>query len=62
MNNGGRYLITDVVVGGVSMKVTQRDEFAAIIQRNGGRPEALLAALRQQLGQGSYYGSSIPRR
>ncbi len=62
MNNGGRYLITDVSVGGVSMKVTHRDEFAAIIQRNGGRPEALLAALRQQLGQGSYYGSSIPRR
>jgi phospholipid transport system substrate-binding protein len=59
-NNGGRYLVTDVNVGGVSMKVTQRDEFAAIIQRNGGRPEALLAALRQQLGQGT--GSSNPRR
>ena len=59
INRGGRYLVTDVVVGGVSMKVTQRQEFASIIQRNGGRPEALLAALRQQIGQGT--GSSYRR-
>lgn len=60
INNGGRPLVTDVNVDGVSMKITQRSEFASIIQRNGGRPEALLAALRQQLGQtGS--GTSAPR-
>src|SRR5690349_2296446 len=47
----GRLLITDVYVDGVSMRVTHRQEFAAIIQRNGGRPDALLPALRQQLGQ-----------
>lgn len=47
VNQAGRYLVTDVVVGGVSMKVSLRDEFATIIQRNGGRPEALLAVLRQ---------------
>jgi hypothetical protein len=29
--------------------VTQRDEFASVIQRNGGRVEALLAQLRQKL-------------
>ena len=45
----GPYKITDVYVGGVSMKVTQRDEFAAVIQRNGGRVEALIAQLRQKL-------------
>src|SRR5712692_3976832 len=45
----GRYKITDVYVGGVSMKVTQRDEFASVIQRNGGRVEALIAQLRQKL-------------
>ena len=61
MGQGGRYKVTDVVVDGVSMKATQRSEFASIIQRNGGRPEALLAAMRQQLGQGSY-GSSHPQR
>ncbi len=31
------------------MKVTQRDEFASVIQRNGGRVEALIAQLRQKL-------------
>ena len=46
---GGPFKITDVYVGGVSMKVTQRDEFASVIQRNGGRVEALIAQLRQKL-------------
>lgn len=50
-NSGGRPLVTDVVVDGVSMKVTQRGEFASIIQRNGGNPQALLAVLRQQLAE-----------
>jgi len=50
VNDGGRLKITDVYVGGVSMKVTERDEFGAIIQRNGGRIEPLLAALRQKVG------------
>jgi len=45
----GPYKITDVYVAGVSMKVTQRDEFASVIQRNGGRVEALIAQLRQKL-------------
>jgi phospholipid transport system substrate-binding protein len=49
INLGGQWKITDVYVGGVSMKVTQRDEFASIIQRNGGRVEALLQQLRQKL-------------
>jgi phospholipid transport system substrate-binding protein len=47
----GRWQVTDVYVDGVSMKVTQRQGFASIIQRNGGRPEALIAALRQQLAE-----------
>lgn len=49
---GGGYKVTDVYVDNVSMKVTQRDEFAKIIQNNGGQPEALLAVLRQQLREG----------
>lgn len=49
IDQGGRYLITDVYVGGVSMKVTQRDEFASVIQRNGGQVSALLAQLRQKV-------------
>src|SRR5712691_9205984 len=45
----GGYRITDVYVGGVSMKVTQRDEFGSIIQRNGGHVSALIAQLQQKL-------------
>jgi phospholipid transport system substrate-binding protein len=48
-NNGGRYKITDVYIAGISMKVTQRDEFAAVIQRSGGSVEGLLTQLRQKL-------------
>lgn len=61
INSGGRFLVSDVYVDGVSMRLTHRQEFAAIIQRNGGRPDALLAALRQKLGEGaSQVGSSQP--
>lgn len=52
INNGGRFKITDVYVGGVSMKVTERDEFASVIQRNGGQVSALLTQLRQKLAAG----------
>ena len=61
VNHGGRWLVSDVVVDNVSMKVTHRNEFAAIIQRNGGRPDALVAALRQQLqGPATRTGTSAP--
>jgi phospholipid transport system substrate-binding protein len=33
------------------MAITQRDEFASVIQRGGGRVEALLASLRDKVGQ-----------
>ena len=48
-NRSGHWKITDVYVGGVSMKVTQRDEFAAVIQQSGGQIEGLLARLRQKV-------------
>jgi phospholipid transport system substrate-binding protein len=52
LNRGGRFKITDVYVAGVSMKVTQRDEFASVIQRSGGRVAGLIAQLRQKLASG----------
>lgn len=61
VGQGGAYRISDVVVSGVSMKISERNDFAGIIQRSGGRPEALFPALRQQLG-GYPYGSSAPWR
>ena len=39
---GGQYKVTDLYIDRVSMKVTQRDAFAAIIQNNGGRAATLL--------------------
>lgn len=45
---GAGFKIFDVVVEGISMSVTQRDDFAAVIQRNGGKVEGLLASLREK--------------
>ena len=41
--------IVDVVVENVSMAITYRNEFGAVIQRQGGTLEGLLQALRQRL-------------
>lgn len=57
---GGRYKITDVIIDGVSMALTQRAQFAEITQRNGGQLAGLLAAMRGQTGEG--VGSSVPTR
>ena len=47
-SQNGAYKISDVIVEGVSMAVTQRSEFASVIQRNGGQVEGLITALRQK--------------
>lgn len=46
--NGNGYKIVDVIVEGVSMLITQRDEFASVIRSSGGKLEGLLAALRRR--------------
>jgi phospholipid transport system substrate-binding protein len=51
VRGGEGYKIIDVLVEGVSMALTQRDEFSAIINRGGGKIEPLLAALRQNTGR-----------
>lgn len=43
--------IIDVMVEGVSMGITQRDEFAAVIRSGGGNVQSLIAALRKQTGR-----------
>jgi phospholipid transport system substrate-binding protein len=48
VNNGG-WKITDAYVAGVSMKVTQRDEFASVIQQGGGQVQYLIDRLRQKV-------------
>lgn len=46
----GSLKIVDVIVEGVSMSVTQQQEYASVIQRNGGSLDPFLADLRQRYG------------
>ena len=48
----GTYKIRDVAVDGISMAVTQRSEFASVIQRNGGQVQGLIAMLREKTANG----------
>ena len=50
---GDSLKVIDVAVEGVSMSVTQRSEFASVIQRGGGQIESLLQTLRQRVGSAS---------
>jgi phospholipid transport system substrate-binding protein len=45
--------IIDVLVEGVSMSITQRDDFASVIESNGGRIQALLDVLRKRAAPGN---------
>lgn len=45
----GKLGVIDVMVEGVSLSVTQRQEYAAVVQNNGGQIEGLLSLMRNQL-------------
>ena len=45
----GKLGVIDVVVEGVSLSVTQRQEYAAVLQNNDGQISALLDKMRQEL-------------
>jgi phospholipid transport system substrate-binding protein len=47
--NQGGWKITDAFVAGVSMAVTERDEFASVIQQGGGQVQYLIDRLRQKV-------------
>lgn len=48
--------IVDVTVEGISMSVTQRNDFAAVIQSGGGKVDALLTSLRKRANGGGKKG------
>jgi phospholipid transport system substrate-binding protein len=48
VGRGGVYKISDVSVDGISMAVTERSEFASVIQHNGGQVQSLIAMLRDR--------------
>ena len=47
----GQPKVVDVIAEGTSLRLTTRSEYAAVIQRNGGRVAALLDAMRGQISQ-----------
>jgi phospholipid transport system substrate-binding protein len=47
----GQPKVVDMVAEGTSLRLTTRSEYAAVIQRNGGRVTALLDAMRGQIAQ-----------
>jgi len=78
VNRSGHFVVADVQVNGSSMKVSERNQLAGILERNGGRPDALLSVMRQQTARagghpqqpgmhqgmpaGGAIGSSMPPR
>ena len=46
---GEGFKIVDVIIEGVSMAITQRDAFASVIRRGGGKVESLLEELRSKV-------------
>ncbi len=46
----GRPKIVDVQAEGVSLRLTQRNDYSAYVSSNGGSVDALLAAMRRQAG------------
>lgn len=45
---GDSLKVVDVIAEGISMLITQRDEFAAVIQNSGGKVDALIDRLRRR--------------
>jgi phospholipid transport system substrate-binding protein len=44
----GLYKVTDVIIDGISMAVSDRSQFASVIQRTGGQVQGLLAMMRDK--------------
>jgi phospholipid transport system substrate-binding protein len=53
----GSFAIVDIIVEGVSMAVTQRSEFASVIQSKGGTVKGLIDALRAKTTQSASAGA-----
>src|SRR3954453_1397721 len=45
----GIYQISDVIIDGLSMAANGRSELEGVVERNGGRANAILAVMRQQI-------------
>ncbi|MGB1088851.1 MAG: MlaC/ttg2D family ABC transporter substrate-binding protein, partial [Alphaproteobacteria bacterium] len=46
----GEMKVVDIIVEGISMALTQRDEFAGIMQRSGGKIDPLMVRMKKVIG------------
>jgi phospholipid transport system substrate-binding protein len=49
----GSYKISDIIIEGLSMAANGRSQLEGVVERNGGRPQAILAVMRQQVAGAS---------
>lgn len=49
IEDGGTFKIVDVVIEGISMGITQRNEYSAVIDSNGGKIDSLLVKMEEIL-------------
>jgi phospholipid transport system substrate-binding protein len=49
----GSYKICDIIIDGLSMAANGRSELEGVVERNGGRPQSILAVMRQQIAGAS---------
>jgi phospholipid transport system substrate-binding protein len=54
VSDSGAYKIADVVVEGVSLMVTERSEFASVIERHGGQVDRLLALMQKKTADAAH--------
>ena len=48
---GGTMRIGDVIAEGMSLRMTQRSDYASFLSHNGGNVDTLIAALKKQVGE-----------
>lgn len=49
----GSYKISDIIIDGLSMAANGRSQLEGVVERNGGRPQSILAVMRQQIAGAS---------
>jgi ABC-type transporter MlaC component len=50
----GSYKVSDIVIDGLSMAANGRSQLEGVVERNGGRAQAILAVMRQQIAGASF--------
>jgi phospholipid transport system substrate-binding protein len=54
VTDNGAYKVSDIIVEGISMGVTQRSEFSSVVQRNGGQLRDLIALMQAKTANAAH--------